>query len=146
MPRPKKEDPRTVYERQLDFLRAYSENFIVARAAEVAKVHRDSHYRWLRTNKLYAAEFKKRREIAAQYLETLAIERAVYGWLEPVYYLGVVCGQVRRYDSGLMQFLLKGMLPQKYGARQETGGPQVAPTQAKIEVVFVRPDAIDLQA
>jgi hypothetical protein len=66
--------------------------------------------------------------------------RAGEGWLEPVYYQGSVCGDVRRFDSGLMQFLLRGMMQEKYGARQEISGPQGAPLQAKIEVVFVRPD------
>jgi hypothetical protein len=32
------------------------------------------------------------------------------------------------------------MMPEKYGARQEINGPRGAPTQAKIEVVFVNPD------
>jgi hypothetical protein len=47
---------------------------------------------------------------------------------------------VRRYDSGLMQLLLRGMMPDKYGMqRAEISGPQGEPIQAKIEVVFVKP-------
>jgi hypothetical protein len=70
----------------------------------------------------------------------VGIERAGEGWLEDVYYQGGVCGQVRRFDSGLLQFLLRGMMPEKYGSKTEISGPQGAPMQAKIEVVFVKPD------
>lgn len=72
-------------------------------------------------------------------METVAIARASEGWLEPVYYQGVVCGHVRRFSDGLMQFLLRGLLPDKYGNKTEISGPQGAPMQAKIEVVFVKP-------
>ena len=50
------------------------------------------------------------------------------------------CGTVTRYDGGLMQFLLRGMMPERYGAKTELTGPQGAPIQAKIEVVFVKPE------
>jgi hypothetical protein len=140
MPRKKKEeDARSVKERQRDFLTAYADTFSVNRAAELSNVNRTSHNRWLRKNPHYAAAFAKRKEIAGQYLEAEAITRAGEGWLEPVYYQGVPCGEVRRYDSGLMQFLLRGMMPEKYGAKTEVTGAQGAPIQAKIEVVFVRP-------
>jgi hypothetical protein len=141
MPRRKKvEDSRSVYERQRDFLKAYVDTLNVERAAEVAKVDRSSHYRWLLRDEKYAAAFERRKQHAGQYLEAEAITRAGEGWLEPVYYQGEVCGQVRRFDSGLMQFLLRGLLPEKYAAKQEISGPQGAPLQAKIEVVFVKPD------
>jgi len=35
--------------------------------------------------------------------------------------------------------LLRGMLPEKYGARTEITGAQGAPLQAQITVQFVRP-------
>jgi hypothetical protein len=141
MPRRKKEvDGRSVHERQQDFLTAYADHFSVTRAAEVANIGRTSHHRWLRKNEKYAEAFAKRRSLAGQFLEAEAIARAGDGWDEPVYYQGEVCGHVRRFDSGLMQFLLRGMMPEKYGARTEISGPQGTPVQAKIEVVFVKPD------
>ena len=138
--RKKEEDPRTVHERQRDFLKAYANTLNLTRAAEQAHVDRHAHARWYRKNKQYAAAFERRKKLAGQYLETEAITRAGEGWCEDVYYQGEVCGQVRRFDSGLMQFLLRGLLPEKYGAKAEISGPQGAPVQAKIEVVFVRPD------
>lgn len=133
-------DPRSTFEKQKEFLKAWSETFSVARAAEVANVGRASHFRWLRKDAKYAKAFRQRKEEAGNYLEDEAISRAGEGWLEPIYYQGNVCGEVRRFDSGLLQFLLRGMLPQKYGARAEISGPQGAPVQGKIEVTLVRPD------
>lgn len=141
MPRRKKEeDARSVHERQTEFLKAYADTFSIERAAAIAKIGPASHFRWFRRNPKYAAAFKKQKENAGHYLETVAITRAGEGWLEPVYYQGEECGVVRRFDSGLVQFLLRGMLPEKYSARTEISGPQGAPVQARIEVVFVRPD------
>ena len=125
-----------------DFLRAWTETFSVAHAAEIANVSTSSHYRWIQKSPNYAAAFEKRKKHASNFLETEAIGRAGEGWLEPVYYQGAMCGEVRRFDSGLMQFLLRGMLPEKYGAKTEITGPQGAPMQAKIEVVFVRPPSV----
>jgi len=140
MPRRKKaEDERTTLERQQNFLRAYADSFSITRAAEIARVDRDSHNRWLRKNEKYAKAFAKIKAAAGNYLETEAIARAGEGWTEDVYYQGNVCGEVRRFDSGLMQFLLRGMLPEKYGARTEITGAQGAPLQAQITVQFVRP-------
>jgi hypothetical protein len=141
MPRRKKaDDPRTVRERQKHFLEAFGDCFSVERAAEVSGVDRQSHYRWLRKDGKYLAAFERRKEVAGQYLEGIAITRAGEGWEEDVYYQGSVCGTVRRYDSGLLQFLLRGMMPHKYGAKTEISGPEGAPVQARIEVVFVKPD------
>ncbi len=139
MPRRKVEDPRSVHERQKDFLKAYANTFSVAAAAEATGITRTCHYNWFRTNPKYRQAFEKRKEEAGSYLEAEAIERAGEGWDEPVYYQGVPCGTVRRFDSGLMQFLLRGMMPAKYGAKTELSGPAGAPLQAKIEVVFVDP-------
>jgi hypothetical protein len=136
--RKKEEDARSVRERQRDFLAAYADTFSVQSAAEKAHVDSSTHFRWVRRDSQYAAAFKRRRETAGAFLEAEAITRAGEGWLEPVYYQGDVCGEVRRFDSGLMQFLLRGMMPEKYGAKTEISGPQGAPLQAKIEVVFVK--------
>ena len=138
--RKKEEDLRTVHDRQRDFLTAYSDTFNIDRAAEEARVSRACHYRWCRKHPKYAAAFAKRKEEAFHFLESEAIARAGEGWLEPIFYQGSECGQVRRFDSGLIQFLLRGMAPQKYGNKTEISGPQGEPVQARIEVVFVKPD------
>jgi hypothetical protein len=138
-PPSKPNDPRSTREKQKDFLAAYGDVFAVGRAAEISNLDRQDHYRWYRKDAKYAKAFERRKEIAGHYLETECIERAGAGWTEDIYYQGTPCGTVRRYDSGLAQFLLRGLMPEKYGSKTEITGPQGAPIQAKIEVVFVRP-------
>ena len=140
MPRRKiVDDPRSERERQKAFLQAYSGTFSISAAGRIANVSTESHHRWFRKDKTYRETFKELKQESLHYLESVGIERAGEGWLEDVYYQGGVCGQVRRYDSGLLQFLLRGMMPEKYGSKTEISGPQGAPVQAKIEVVFVKP-------
>lgn len=139
MARKPKHDERTKRQRQKEFLQAYADTFDIKRAAALAGLQRSFHYRWMRADKAYAAAFQSRKDEAFHFLEAEAIDRAGNGWMEDVYYQGDVCGQVRRFDSGLMQFLLRGMAPEKYGAKTEISGPQGTPVQAKIEVVFVNP-------
>ena len=138
-PAPKEKDSRTTHQKKKDFLEAYCYTFSVSRAAELAGLNREDHYRWMRRAAAYSAAFERRKQEAGSYLESEAIERAGQGWSEIVYYQGAPVGEVRRFDSGLMQFLLRGMMPEKYGSRTEISGPQGAPMQAKIEVVFIKP-------
>jgi hypothetical protein len=132
--------PKTTKERIQALLNAYAETLNIVQACKRAKVDRKTHYRWLKKFPRYAAVFKESRLAAGDYLESEAADRASKGWLEPIYYQGEICGHVRRFDGGLLQFLLRGLKPDVYGVqRQEISGPQGTPMQAKIEVVFVRP-------
>lgn len=138
-PRKKKLEPAADRARKL--LDAYAETCNIVQACKKANVPRRNHYRWLGQYPAYAAAFKKRQLIGGEFLESVAVERASRGWLEPVLYQGEIATHVRRYSDGLMMFLLRGMLPEKYGVnRQEISGPQGAPVQAKIEIVVVKPD------
>jgi hypothetical protein len=121
-------------------LKNYAATGNIDLACRKAKVNRRTHYRWLERYPRYRAAFESTRRAAGESLESEAVRRASKGTLEPVYYQGKVCGHVKRYSDGLMMFLLRGMMPEKYGVnRQEISGPQGAPVQAKIEIEFVRP-------
>ncbi len=67
--------------------------------------------------------WEEAREEAADHLEDEARRRAVDGWDEPVYGSGgtgvgtVEVGTIRKYDSTLLIFLLKGARPEKYRER-----------------------------
>jgi len=139
MPQKKRKDNRTTPERMRAMMNAYAETCNIVAAARKAGIARKTHYRWMERPK-YAAVFEKTKRLAADYLESEAVTRATKGWLEPIYYQGSRCGSVRRYDGGLMQFLLRGMMPERYGSKTEISGPAGQPIQAKIEVVFVRPE------
>jgi hypothetical protein len=126
------------------FLRAYAELCMVKYAAQVAGIKRREHYRWLERYPGYRKAFEETRQGAADYLESIAVERATKGWLEPVRYKGRICGYVRRFDDSLLMFLLRGMMPEKYGVqRQEVSGPQQPLTQPEVNVVFVHSRAPD---
>jgi hypothetical protein len=129
---------------QRAFLSAFEGSGCIRHAAKHAQITRETHYKWLKHDPVYRAAFKESRRAAGDHLESIAVERATVGWLEPIHYQGKVCGHVRRYDGGLLQFLLRGMMPEKYGVkRHEVSAPKGTPTQPKIEVVFVNPNHSD---
>ena len=45
-------------------------------------------------------------------IEREALRRAIMGWEEPVYQQGVLAGTVRKYDSPLLQLILKRHIPE----------------------------------
>ena len=140
----KKGDDRSTHERMQHFLDSYRTHGNLVRAAREAQVSAKIHYVWLRKNAGYREAFEQVKLEAAGILESEAIRRASEGWLEPIHYQGKQCGTVRRYSDGLMQFLLRGMLPEKYGAqRTEVSGPQGGPIQTTVKVVFVKPGDTD---
>ena len=64
-------------------------------------------------------------------LESEVMRRAVMGWEEPVYQQGILAGTVRKYDSRLMELLVKRHIPE-YKERYEvqhniTGGLVAVP-------------------
>jgi hypothetical protein len=109
-------------------------------AAKRAQVTTAAHYGWMKKFPKYRETFLEIRQLAADYLEGVAIDRATNGWLEPVFYQGNKCGSVRRYDGGLLQFLLRGIMSERYGAKVEHTGPNQGPIETKIEVVFLDPE------
>lgn len=137
-PRKKPKDNRTPQQRRDDFLKAYAATCNVLHAARKAGIERRRHYAWLETDPHYAEAFSKVKEHAIDYLEAEAIRRSTAGWLEPVFYQGMKCGQVKRFDGSLLQFLLRGLRPQVYGHKTEVTGPQGKPIEGRIEVVFIK--------
>ncbi len=105
--------------KQAAFLTAYALTGNITTAAIAAQIDRKRHYEWLNNdlNGTYAAAFAAAREQAADLLEQEARRRAVEGWDEPVFYQGEPVGAVRKYDSTLLIFLLKGIRPEKYRER-----------------------------
>ena len=99
------------------FLSALAKTGNVTKAAQASGIFRTTHYDWLQddTDGSYAAAVKDAMAEAADLLEEEARRRAVEGWEEPVWYQGEQVGIVRKYDSTLLIFLLKGAWPEKYG-------------------------------
>jgi hypothetical protein len=123
------------------FLRAYEESCCITWAAHAARITRKTHYQWLRQDPAYVRAFDESRILAADFLESCAVQRATAGWLEPVRYRGEQCGTVRRYDNGLLMFLLRGMWPEKYGNRPVISTHVSARVQPSVTVTVSHRDA-----
>jgi len=103
----------------LAFMKAYSLVGSVTKACEVAEHARSRHYQLLKENKDYRDAFAEARNRLADVLEAVVIQRAVEGYLEPVYYKGKPCGAVRRFSDGNAQFMLRGLRPDVYRERSD---------------------------
>jgi hypothetical protein len=119
------------------FLAAFRATANVTKSAKAAGVDPRSHYRWLVEYPKYQEAFARAERVAAQFLLDRTIEGCTDGWLEVVYYQGVAVGAVRRFDLGGRQFLLRGLMPERFGAKVEHTGPGGGALQSRVEVVFV---------
>ena len=126
---------KTMQQKKRAFLAAFAEVGTITHAAELAGIHRNAHYDWLKNDPSYPDLFREADQKACEKLEQEARRRAVHGVGEPVFYQGQPVGTVQKYSDTLLIFLLKGALPDKYRERYaaEISGPGGAP----IEVTFV---------
>jgi hypothetical protein len=76
--------------KQRTFMSAYTRTGRIGAAAAAAKVHRKSHYLWLRESAAYRAAFEATSQIIAGLIEDAAVERAVHGVKRPVLYQGKI--------------------------------------------------------
>lgn len=110
------------------FLVAFAQCGNVAQAAELAGIHRTTHYDWLGSDPQYAAAFVEAEDEAADRLEQEARRRAVEGVRreKSYYYKGERVGVdvETDYSDTLLIFLLKGLRPEKYrdNVKQEHAG------------------------
>jgi hypothetical protein len=123
------------------FLAAYRKSCNLSDAARAAKIDPRSHYRWLKKYPKYAESFERAKVIASDYLESVAVKRATVGWNEPIFYKGMRCGTVRRFDGGLAQFLLRGAKPEKYKQHTEVSGPNGGPLVITVRRMDRKSDA-----
>jgi hypothetical protein len=111
------------------FLAAFREVGNIYRAAQLVKMDRTQHYRWL-DDPEYRARFADASDDAVDSLETEARRRAVEGVDEPAgWFQGTAGGVVRKYSDTLLIFLLKGARPEKYRDRLEHTGKDGAPIE-----------------
>ena len=127
------------------FLAAYRRTCNITKSAKLAGIEPRQHYRWLEMYPKYGPAFERAKRIAAQYLEDVAIAGATEGWLEPVFFQGQPCGAIRKYDLGGRQFLLRGAMPEKYGAKVELSGKDGGAIAQRVEVVFMSGDQVPLK-
>jgi hypothetical protein len=80
-------------------LLAYTTSLRITEACRQAKVGRQTHYLWMRKDPAYVEAFAVAKQMACDYLEDVAIERATEG---------------PHPSDTLLIFLLKGAMPHKY--------------------------------
>ena len=78
------------------FLQRLSETGNVTAAAKHAELNRCALYRARTNNRGFGLAWEKALEMGITALEDEAVRRAAQGWLEPVFYQGKECGQVRK--------------------------------------------------
>ena len=125
---------RRIIGRHKAFLKAFATCGSITKAAKAAGVDRGQHYEWLKEREGYAADFAEAANQAAQVLEDEAVRRAYEGVFEPNVWQGsfvypektgkdgtVHVGKkplgVVKYSDTLLQFLLKGLRPERYRDR-----------------------------
>ena len=110
-----------VHSKKTAFLNAFMDLGHISNACKAAEIARQTHYDWMENDPDYVVRFQRARKIAGEMLIDEARRRAHDGWDEPVYHLGQVVGQVRKYDSTLLMFLIKQLDP-SYRERYEITG------------------------
>jgi hypothetical protein len=144
--KPKKKQKRAVNKKPA-FLKAFRICASLTEAAAAIGIDRGQHYDWLAKDPKYAAAFELAKLEAAQSLEDEAVSRARRGVYEPLVYQGNFTYPKEQYEvepavlawrevpgappigvwrksDGLLMFLLRGFLPQKYrqqGSMEITG-------------------------
>ncbi|WP_298668215.1 hypothetical protein [uncultured Sphingomonas sp.] len=124
------------------FLRALARTGCVIEACAVAGVSKRAAYALRQRSPRFAAAWKRALEAEPpRSIEAAAYERAVEGWLEPVFFQGEVVGHRRRYSDSALRLLLA-----KAGkeAAKEAAGPDkgYASAEETNRVLLARLDAI----
>jgi len=96
----------------------------IARAARALSTSPTYIRQWMIADPEVAQRLRTAQMIGHAALEDVAIERAVHGVEEDVYYQGDVVGQKTNYSDGLLQTLLKAHI-QEYQQDNQTTAVQV---------------------
>jgi hypothetical protein len=107
-------------------LTAYAAMGRLVQACQAVHMGHSLHYYWQRTDPDYAAAFDEAKRLAGERLEEEAIRRAL-GYEETHHTSAGTPYQVTKYSDTLLIFLLKGMMPQKYGDTVAHTGTRGAP-------------------
>lgn len=120
--------------RQAAFLAAFVSCARIAKAARQARIPRALHYRWMEEDPDYARAFERATPIAAGLLEDEAMRRAHEGTKRAIYYQGEKIGYEFEYSDTLLMFLLRALLPKRYGDRTaiQHSGPEGGPIDVRV--------------
>lgn len=112
------------------------------KACKAAGIPRQTVYKRTRQDVEFGKFVQEVRDMTMDSLEDEAIRRARDGWNEPQYFKGELQGFVRKYDSGLLTFMLMHGRPEKYRPKKEvelSTNPSAKPPT--INLTLTRPKA-----
>ncbi len=87
----------------------------VTAACREVEIDRATYYQWRKKYPDFAEQVSEALDLATDQLEIEARRRAVDGVDKPVYQGGEMVGTIREYSDTLMNTLLRGNRPEKYG-------------------------------
>lgn len=99
-------------EHQQAFLTSFAANANVLVSARAAEVSRQTVYNWLEQDEEFSFAYNLAREDARDTLRAEILRRGYEGWEEDTYQLGKFAGTVRKYDTTLLIFHSKMMMPE----------------------------------
>ena len=91
---------------------------LAARFARITKQTVYNHRKW---DSEFAEQWQEAIDHAVELLHARAFQRALEGDCEPVFYMGIIVGYVRKYDSKLQIEMLRAWKPDRF----KTPGAQV---------------------
>ena len=94
----------------------------VSEAVRLAGLGRRSVYDRKERDPEFAQAWHEALQVSYDAVEHAVRNRAVEGWLEPVFYQGEIVGHVRRFNDENARFLLKAKRPQEFRERMEISG------------------------
>lgn len=109
-----KQKPDPNADRKAAFLKAFEDTGSVVDSAKRIGANRASTWKWRQKDPEFQRKFDEIKERKVDTLEASAFDRACHGWLEPVFFQGAQCGNIRRYSTGLTIFMLKNLRPSIY--------------------------------
>lgn len=113
----------------------------VSEACAAIGIGRTAAYAWRRDDQDFADQWNDIVEKHTDELVSKVYERALDGWLEPVFYQGEEVGTIRRFSDSNAQFLLRARRPDEYrdNSKVEIGGIGGGPLEILVEFVDEKP-------
>lgn len=89
------------------------------KACKLSGIPRETVYKRKRNDVEFEKFCAEVKDVLMDSLEDEAVRRGRDGWNEPQYFKGELQGMVRKYDSGLLQFMLIHGRPEKYRPKKD---------------------------
>lgn len=105
-------DAQDSAQRKKRFLAAYAQRGNISQAAKAAGVPRRTIYGWREHDEGFVLALAEATLEANDAVDLEIRRRAVEGWNDPVYQMGVRVGSVRKYSDVLLIFLAKRLMPE----------------------------------